>query len=196
MLSVSLHTRTTNTVFVRFLAIGLFAASTALSARLTIPLGFTPVPVTLQVLAVLFAGLVLGARDGALSQVLYIGSIAAGLPVDANGLGAAVLFSPTAGYLVGFIPAAFVAGLLAEKGVRANRVLRFIASLLGVAVIYLCGTSWLTLVFLKGNWTQGWSLGVVPFIVVDLAKAIIASAVAESARIWFKRTPAWGGARE
>ena len=187
MLSISLRTRTTNALLVRFLAIAFFGVLTALSARITIPLGFTPVPITLQVMAVLFAGLVLGARDGALSQLLYVASIAAGLPLDANGLGAAVLFSPTAGYLIGFIPGAFVAGYLVETGFDHNRVWRFIAGVIGVAVIYLCGTSWLTLVFLKGNWALGWMLGVAPFVIVDLAKAIIATAVGEVVRAWLKR---------
>jgi biotin transport system substrate-specific component len=196
MLSISLRTRTSNTLLVRFLAIGSFAALTALTSRITVPLGFTPVPITLQVLAVLFAGLVLGAQDGALSQMLYVGSIAAGLPLDANGLGAAVLFSPTAGYLIGFIPGAFAAGYLMEKAGTRNRILRFSAAIMGIVLIYLCGTVWLTLVYLKGNWNQGWALGVVPFIGVDLAKAIIASSVAEGAREWFRRAPGWGGARE
>jgi biotin transport system substrate-specific component len=196
MLSISLHTRTSNTLSVRFLAIGSFAALTALTARITVPLGFTPVPLSLQVLAVLFAGLALGAKDGALSQMLYVGLIAAGLPLDANGLGAAALFSPTAGYLIGFIPGAFAAGYIMEKAGTRNRILRFIAGIMGIALIYLCGTGWLTIVFLKGNWSQGWAIGVVPFIGIDLAKAIIASAVAESARVWLRRAPAWGSSRE
>jgi len=183
-------------MLVRFLAFGSFAVLTALTARLTVPLGFTPVPITLQVLAVLFAGLVLGAQDGALSQMLYVGSIAVGLPLDANGLGAAALFSPTAGYLLGFIPGAFAAGYLMEKAGTRNRFLRFTAGIMGIALIYLCGTGWLTLVFLKGNWSQGWALGVVPFIGVDLVKAIIASTIAEGTRGWLKQAPAWGSARE
>ena len=85
-----------------------FAAVTALTARVTIFLPFTPVPITLQTLAVVLSGLVLGARGGALAQLVYLGLLAAGLPVDAKGLGPAALFGPTAGYLLGFVPAAFV----------------------------------------------------------------------------------------
>ncbi len=184
MFSVLIRTRTSNAILVRIIAIIFFAALTALTARIAIPLPFTPVPITLQVLTVLLAGLVLGAKDGAASQVLYLTTIAAGLPLDAGGLGAAVWFKPTAGYLIGFIPGAFVAGFLAEQGLGRNRVLRFVAGLAGVAVIYLFGAGWLTLSFLKGDWAQGWMQGVVPFIGIDLAKAILASGVAESARLW------------
>ena len=67
----------------------LFAAFTALAARVTIPLPFTPVPITLQVVAVLLAGLVLGSRTGAISQALYLAAIAGGLPLDAYGRGPA-----------------------------------------------------------------------------------------------------------
>jgi biotin transport system substrate-specific component len=186
MLSFLVRNRTSYVTLVRILAILLFTALTALTARITIILPFTPVPITLQVLAVLLAGLTLGAKDGAASQLLYLATIASGLPLDAGGLGAAVWLKPTAGYLIGFIPGAFVTGYLAEQGLGPNRVWRFVAGLAGVAVIYLFGAGWLTLGFLGDNWTQGWAQGVVPFVGVDLAKAMIASGVAESARAWLK----------
>jgi biotin transport system substrate-specific component len=187
MLSSFIQVRTFHAILIRIIAIIFFTALTAVTARLAIPLPFTPVPITLQVLAVLLAGLTLGAQDGAASQIVYLAAISAGLPLDANGLGPAVLFSPTAGYLIGFIPGAFVAGYLAERGLAHNRALRFIAGLAGVAIIYICGAGWLTIVFLKGNGALGWMQGVVPFIGIDLAKAIIASGVAESARLVFKK---------
>jgi biotin transport system substrate-specific component len=188
MLSVLARTRLSHAVLVRIIAIILFAVLTALTARVTIPLPFTPVPITLQVLAVLLAGLTLGAKDGAASQALYLAAIATGLPLDAGGFGAAVWLKPTAGYLIGFVPGALVAGYLAEKGLGHSRALRFIAGVIGVAVIYLFGAGWLTLALLGGNWAQGWAQGVVPFIGVDLIKAIIASVVAESAHMWLRNS--------
>jgi biotin transport system substrate-specific component len=182
MLATHIQTRTRHPALVRTLSIIGFAALTALAARLTFNLPFTPVPVTLQVLVVLLAGLALGAKDGAASQLLYVTAITAGLPLDARGLGAAVWATPTGGFLIGFIAAAFVAGYLAEKGLGRNRALRFVAGLAGVAVIYLCGTLWLTFGFLGGDLVKGWTLGVAPFILVDIAKAIIASALAEGTR--------------
>ena len=115
----------------------IFAALTALTARLSFRLPFTPVPITLQVLAVLLAGLVLGARGGAASQLTYLGMIAVGLPFTASGLaGPAAFFSPTAGYLLAFVPAAFVVGALARPGWRT-----VLAAFTGIAVIYLGGAS-------------------------------------------------------
>ncbi|HEY4687735.1 MAG TPA: biotin transporter BioY [Anaerolineae bacterium] len=183
MLSTTIQSRTSNLVLVRVVAIVGFAALTALAARITIELPFTPVPITLQVLAVLLAGLMLGATDGALSQMAYVAAITAGLPLDAGGLGTAVWARPSAGYLIGFVAGAFVAGYLAEKGLHRRRALRFVAGMAGVAVIYLVGAAWLTLGFLGGDWIKGWALGVAPFIVVDVVKAVIASGVAEGARV-------------
>src|SRR5579871_5039343 len=161
----------------RLACIAGFTLLTILSARVSIPM--QPVPFTLQTLSVLLAGLVLGSRDGALSQIAYLALIAVGLPVDANGVGAAALVGPTAGYLFGFVGAAFVAGLLVERG-SAQMLQRWLAGVAGIAVVYLCG-----LIVLKAvtgmNWDAAWSAGVAPFIVIDLAKAVIAAALAEGA---------------
>jgi biotin transport system substrate-specific component len=160
-------------------SVALFAAFTALTARVTIPLPFTPVPITLQVMAVLLAGLVLGPAGGAISQVVYLAAIAAGLPLDARGLGPAALLGPTGGYLLGFAPAAFVTGWLAGRvpGVWAGR---FVAALAGVAIIYICGLAWLAPSV--GSLGAAWGLGAAPFILVDLGKALVAAAVAGSGR--------------
>lgn len=89
----------------------LFAAFTAAIAPVKIPLGFTPVPITLQTLAVLLSGAVLGPYYGALSMILYIAVGALGLPVFAGGSsGIGVLFGPTGGYLFSYPIAAFVIG--------------------------------------------------------------------------------------
>jgi biotin transport system substrate-specific component len=184
MLLSQIRSRSSNPALVRVAAIGLFAALTALTARITLPLPFTPVPVTLQVMMVLLTGLTLGAKDGALSQIAYVASIALGLPVDAHGLGTAAFASPTAGYLIGFVAGAFVAGYLAERGLHHNRAWRFFASLAGVGAIYFIGTVWLTVGFLGGDVSHGFTLGVAPFIVIDLIKALIASAAAAGARRW------------
>jgi biotin transport system substrate-specific component len=162
----------------RLAGITVFTLISILSARVTIEIGV--VPFTLQPLAVLLAGMVLGGRDGFLSQAAYVALIAAGLPLDARGLGTAALFGPTGGYLIGFVVAAGVAGLLVERG--AARVWqRWLAGIAGVAVIYLFG-----IVVLKLNtgldWTKAWEAGVAPFIIPDLAKALIAAALTEGGR--------------
>lgn len=161
--------------------VAFFAALTALTARVAIPLPFTPVPVTLQVLAVLLSGLVLGARGGAASQVAYLAAIAAGLPLSARGVGGPAAFlGPTGGYLLAFAPAAFVVGLVAGKG-EAAFIRQLLASLIGVLLIYLGGGTWLA-VWLGGDLMQAWKLGVAPFLLVDLVKAVLAAAVARGGR--------------
>ncbi len=182
MFSTFIQTRTANSLLVRALAILGFAALTALSAKASIDL--QPVPITLQVLVVLLAGLTLGAKDGAASQIAYVTAITAGLPLDQGGLGPLVWARPTAGYLLGFIAGAFVSGSLAERGMDRNHALRLIAGLAGVAVIYLIGATWLTYGFLQGDWNKGWQLGIAPFLVVDLFKAVLATGAAESVRAW------------
>ena len=167
----------------RLASIGAFTALTVIAARISIPL--EPVPFTLQVLAVLLSGLILGARDGALSQLIYIGLIALNFPVAAEGMGAAALVGPTAGYLIGFVPAAFVIGLLVERG--TTRVWqRWLAGIVGVAVIYLFGVT-----VLKFNlnlaWDVAWHAGAAPFVVLDLTKALIAAALAEGGRALLMR---------
>lgn len=185
MRTKSLSTQLNQTIWQSVAAIVIFAAVTALAARVTIHLPFTPVPITLQPLAVVLAGLVLGARSGALAQLAYLGLIAVGLPFDANGLGLVAFFGPTAGYLVGFVPAAFVAGWLAERLAVHNWWGNFLAGIAGMLVIYLVGASWLAVML--QSWQKAWLGGVAPFILLDLVKAAIAAAVAESGKLLLRR---------
>lgn len=162
----------------RIAEIAVFTIITILSARVTIDIGI--VPFTLQPLAVLLSGMILGGRDGALSQLAYLALIAAGLPVDARALGTAALSGPTGGYLIGFIVAAGVSGLLVERG-AAKVWQRWLAGIAGIAVIYLFGI--LVLKLHTGMaWDAAWTAGVAPFIAPDLAKALIAAALTESGR--------------
>lgn len=170
----------------RLAGIGVFALITVVAARLTVPMD--PVPFTLETLAALLAGMVLGARDGALSQLIYVGLIAVGLPVDANMRGQAALFGPTGGYLVGFIAAAFIAGWLVEHG--ANRLWqRLAAGIVGAVVIYVFGVP--VLMLARGlDLGTALSFGVVPFLVPDFAKAALAVALAEGGRTLLSRRSA------
>ncbi|MBC8099041.1 MAG: biotin transporter BioY, partial [Armatimonadetes bacterium] len=126
------------------------------------------------------AGMVLGGRDGALSQVLYVALIAAGLPLDARGLGAAVFAGPTWGYLIGFIPCAFVAGTLVERaGTRVWQ--RVLAGLAGSVCVFALG-----FIVLKLNtgltWDAAFTTGVLNFMPENFAKALVAGALTEGAR--------------
>ncbi|MBZ0291805.1 MAG: biotin transporter BioY [Anaerolineae bacterium] len=168
----------------RLAGVAFFTVLTAVAARVTIEIG-GPVPLTLQPLAVLLAGLVLGARDGALSQLAYVALIAAGAPIDARMIGTAALFGPTGGFLLGFIAAAFVAGFVVERG--ANRIWqRWLAGVAGIVVMYLLGVIYLK--FYAGlDWQAAWMAGAAPFLLLDLLKALIAAALAESGRALLQR---------
>jgi len=171
---------------VRLAGIGLFTLITVVAARITIPMD--PVPFTFQPLAALLAGMILGSRDGALSQLIYVGLIAIGLPFDANMRGQAALFGPTGGYLVGFIAAAFVSGWLVEHG--ANRTWqRWLAGAAGIAVLYVLGVSWLA-VSRGMPLDAAISAGALPFLLPDLVKAFIAAALTEGGRALLMRNNA------
>ena len=182
MLRTLPQTREANLTW-RLVGIGVFTLITVVSARISIPMD--PVPFTLQPLAVLLAGMVLGARDGALSQLAYVALIAAGLPVDANMRGQAALFGPTGGYLIGFVAAAFVAGWLVEHG--AKRLWqRLLAGVAGIVVIYLFGVP--VLMLSRGlDLGAAFAAGAAPFIIPDLAKAGIAAALTEGGRALLMR---------
>jgi biotin transport system substrate-specific component len=158
-----------------------FALFTAAMAQLVIPLGFTPVPITGQTLAVLLAGGVLGANAGAASQALYVAMGAVGLPffADAKG-GWTVATGSTAGYLVGFVVAAWLVGRLAERDQDRSVATALGAFLLGSVTIYLFGVPWLANV-IGADWNRAAELGAYPFIAGDLVKVAIAGALLPTA---------------
>lgn len=165
----------------RLLAVLAFTALTALSAQIEVRIGEF-VPFTMQVFAVLLAGMMLGARDGALSQLVYLLLVRLNIPVAAGGAGAVALTGPTAGYLIGFIPAAFAVGWLVERGAK-RAVQRWLAGLIGVAIIYACGVP--LLASIAGlSLADAWSAGAAPFVGLDVAKAALAVLLTEGGRLW------------
>ena len=142
-----------------------------LCAQLAIPLW--PVPVTGQTFAVLMVGALIGARRGCLAVLAYIIEGAAGLPVFAMGRGGfAVLKGFTAGYLVGFIAAAYIVGLLAQKGWDRRIGTTILAMVLGNIVIYTFGLLWLSSLPGINNVLRE---GLYPFIIGDLLKIALAA---------------------
>ena len=161
---------------IRLALVGCFALLTWLGAKIAVPLPGTPVPGTLQTLAVLRAGAFLGARAGAGSQAVYILMGAAGLPVFAlAGAGPFYLLGPTGGYLFGFVAAAFLVGVLlsgrASRGVLGSGA----AFLSGAAIIHVFGVAWLAVVL--GDPAAAVRAGVSPFILFDLAKVVVAAGI-------------------
>ncbi len=119
----------------------LFTALTAVGAFIKIPIPH--VPFTLQTLMVMFAALILGSRRGALSQLLYLVIGLMGLPVFAQGGGPAYVLQPSFGFLLGFIPGALVIGKILENSKNISLPKVITALILGQAVIYLFGLSYL-----------------------------------------------------
>ncbi|MDZ7797335.1 MAG: biotin transporter BioY [Candidatus Marinimicrobia bacterium] len=142
-------------------------------SRISIPL--QPVPVTGQTLGVMLTGVMLGRKRALAAMIIYIGMGVTGFPVFAAGtFGAATLIGPTGGYLLGFIPAAFIMGYLGDKGWYNRTATAIPALLIGHAVIFACGLLWL-MVLTKGS--NVFALGFLPFIPGAIAKSLIALAL-------------------
>jgi biotin transport system substrate-specific component len=145
----------------------------ALGAQFRFYLPFSPVPVTAQTLAVLLTGALLGSRRGSAAVLLYLLEGLMGLPVFAGGQGGlASLIGPTGGYLLGFVAAAYVIGLLIERDWDRNLVTIFAALALGNAVIYVFGL--LGLMIFVGS-ESVLTLGLWPFVLGDLFKLACAT---------------------
>jgi biotin transport system substrate-specific component len=161
---------------------------TAAASQVSVPLPFTPVPFTFQPMIVLLGGAVLGARLGMTAQVLYLAAGIAGLPVFAFApelpQGAARLLGPTGGYLMAYPFAAFAAGALAGRGLDRRYLSSLLAMAAGLAVIFACGVTWLTL-FAPGaevrSLQQALAAGLYPFVLADAIKLCLAAAVMPAA---------------
>lgn len=175
---------------VRFVTAFFFACATAVCARIAFHIGYTPVPITLQVLGVILSGLVLGSRWGAVSQIQYLMLGAMGLPVFAGGTaGPAAFAGPTGGYLLGFVAGAYLAGLIFEHLKSRTSLAAWIAGIAGIVGIYAAGATWLGLWLgcvsgktLSGCISGAWWMGIVPFIGIDLLKAVGASTLVAGGR--------------
>ncbi len=193
------YTRTTALVLC-----GVFAALMAVCSFITIPLGFTPIPINLATLGVFLTGGILGKKYGSISLIVYILLGAVGVPVFAGfkgGLG--VLAGPTGGYIIGYLAAAFLTGLLVEivfrktasssesgsrsktAGTAKSRTLRFIGIILsmiaGLAACYALGTAWFMI-------STGTGLGaamiscVIPFLPGDAVKIVAGALLVQKLR--------------
>jgi biotin transport system substrate-specific component len=170
---------------IRWAAVAFVTVLTAAAAQVSIPLPFTPVPLTLQPMVVLLGGAALGARLGFSSQVLYLLAGLAGLPVFAASpllpQGALRLMGPTGGFLLAYPLAAFVAGRLAERGFDRRYLTSVGAMAAGLALIFACGLSWMTMLLTPVAGTQALQTalqqGLYPFVLVDVVKIFMAGAV-------------------
>ena len=157
----------------------LLAALTAAGAYIAIPIG--PVPIVLQNFFVFLSGLLLGARWGLASVAVYLTAGALGLPVFAGGTGGiGRMLGPTGGYLIGYLPAVFLIGMIAEK-TRNRAWFDVIAMAVGDIMLYACGVTWLKI--LTGMpLAKALAVGLYPFIPGDILKFAAAVPVAKALR--------------
>jgi biotin transport system substrate-specific component len=154
-----------------------FACLTGLGAYIRVYTPLSPVPFTAQVFFVLLSGAVLGSKWGGASQILYVIMGAVGVPWFAGGAsGLEYMTGATGGYLVGFVLAAVLIGLLVETR-TPNVVTLFPTMFLGVLVIYAIGATWLAVV-LGVSAGKAIALGVTPFILLDVLKSVLAAGAA------------------
>ena len=162
-------------------ACGFFAALISISAMISIPLFFTPIPFTLQVMAVCITGALLGPKKGTAAVAVYILLGCLGLPVFSgfqSGFG--VLFGVTGGFIIGFLPAAFVIGFFSclnwKKG-EGRRVIwlkTLLTMAVGLLMIYLFGAVQY-MILAHSTLTQALLATVVPFVLLDCIKILLAA---------------------
>lgn len=155
------------------------AATITAASQLSIHLPFTPVPITGQTFAVILWGLLFGARQGASAAATYLSAGLLGLPIFADFASMTALVGPTSGYLMGFVPAAWLAGYLRDAGWTRSYFGTFVSALLASLPILILGS------FMLASYVgieNVWMMGVVPFVVGDVVKSALAALIARRSR--------------
>ena len=152
-----------------------------ISAKINIP--FIGVPATFQTMAVALIGAAFGWRLAFASVALYLFQGAMGLPVFAQGGSIAYLFGPTGGFLLGFLPASYIIGKLAENGASKNFLTLFLVMIIGDMVIFAFGYAWLLALASNVSWLDqanlfisAYKIAIEPFIIWDILKMALAAA--------------------
>lgn len=155
---------------------GIFAAVTGIAAGISIPLPFTPVPISLATFGVLLAGSLLGAKYGSISMVVYILLGAVGVPVFSGyTAGIGKLMGPTGGYIAGYIFMAMVVGFLIQKyGGGSSIPANILAMVLGTLVCYTLGTAWFMYVTHTGL-VAALTMCILPFLIGDAVKILVSA---------------------
>ncbi len=165
-----METKTKNSVYPLVMT-AVMAAVIAAVAPFALPIG--PIPITLGTLVMYLAGYVLGGKRAGVAVLVYVLLGAVGVPVF-NGFtgGLGVVAGPTGGYIIGFVPMAFLSGLAVERFPQ-NRLLQFVGMVIATAVLYALGTAWFCVQAGK-SLAAALSVCVFPFIPGDLAKMAVA----------------------
>jgi biotin transport system substrate-specific component len=169
---------TVGALFVCLMAIG--ANIAVWFPILAVPIGGTSVPLSLQTFFAILAGLMLGKRLGSLAMITYVLVGVAGVPVFAGmSAGPMQLITPTGGFIISFIVVAFMTGLVVEKSTSPSITRYVLASLLGLAMNYLIGVSFMylsmnTWLDLSISYSTAW-IGMIPFLIKDIALSCLAA---------------------
>lgn len=156
-------------------------------SQVSIPLAFTPIPLTGQTFGVLLCGISLGARRGVLALALYLLAGAIGLPIFAGGgLGATHLIGPTAGYLWAFPLIALLVGWLAERGWGRNLYTTALCMTIGSLLLLTLGSLWLSLYV--GGFVSGFQKGMLPFLPAEAIKIVFATGLIPGLWKWGTRS--------
>ncbi|QTA87526.1 Biotin transporter [Desulfonema magnum] len=157
----------------------LFAALIAVGSYISVAIG--PVPIVLQNLFVMLSALLLGSRWGLASVAVYLLAGACGLPVFAGGAGGIGRFAgPTGGYLISYLPAVYIIGLITEKA-NGRVLFDIVAMICGVVIVYALGVTWLKIVTGMG-FGEALIGGMLPFLLGDVLKIAAAVAIAKALR--------------
>ena len=170
--------------FLRTLCLAVFGTLLlTLSAKVKVP--FYPVPMTMQTMVVLMISASCGLRMGMAVVLGYLLEGALGLPVFADtperGIGLAYMMGPTGGYLAGFVVAAFVTGLMADRGMARSLPSLLVLMLVGHTLIFVCGFGYLSLLI---GTEKAWLLGVAPFLLSTVVKIALGTALQKGADLW------------
>jgi len=156
----------------------LFASITAILSQIAVPIPFTTVPLTMQVLAVMLCGMLLGGKLGFISQIIYLLIGAIGIPVFAQMSGGpGVIFGPTGGFLISFPIVAFIVGHFSQQ--HKSKISVMLGLILGLVTIYIIGTVQFCLIT-KMSFISGLMACVLPFVFIDLIKIGLAYVIGSS----------------
>jgi len=164
--------------------IALFAALTSVGAYMIIVLPFTAVPFTMQILFVAFSGILLGAKNGMISQFIYMIIGLVGVPVFSGATGGIQsILKPTFGYVIGFVLFAFVTGYMINKIKKLTIPKIFLCIMVGLMVDYVIGVTYMYFVFnlymgKEISYLTAINWGFTPFILFDTIKCLIVAVVA------------------
>ncbi len=167
----------------------------ALAAQVSVPM--IPTPMTLQTLAILIVGFSFGSRLGAATLIAYLGEGLMGLPVFANGMNGLAFAGPTAGFLVGFVGMAWLAGLVSDRGIKGFLPLAA-AGIAISALLYIPGVAWpmgvASLFGIEAGWVglpwdKIWAGFMAPFLIGDAVKAVLAALVVSGGWNWLAKRP-------